>query len=43
MITDNDQSNFKHNFQKRILTLKATFNMWKQRKLSLKGQITVLS
>ncbi len=43
VITDNDQSNFKHNFQQRILTLKATLNMWKQRKLSLKGKITVLN
>ncbi len=42
VITDNDQSNFKHNFQQRILTLKATLNMWKQRKLSLKDKIAVL-
>ncbi len=32
-----------HNFQQRILTLKTTLNIWKQRKLSLKGKITVLN
>ncbi len=40
MITDNDETNYKHNFQ---LTLKSTLNIWKQRKLSLKGQMTVLN
>ncbi len=34
-ITDNDQANFKYNFQQRILNLKAILNIWKQRKLSL--------
>ncbi len=43
VITDNDEDNFKHNFQQRILTLKATLNIWKQRKLSLKGKIIVLN
>ncbi len=42
-ITDNDEDNFKHNFQKRTLNLKATLNIWKQRKLSVKGKITVLN
>ncbi len=42
VVTDNEESNFKHNFKQRILTLKATLNIWKQRKLSLKGKIIVL-
>ncbi len=33
VIMDNDVTNFKYNFQQRILTLKATLNIWKQRKL----------
>ncbi len=43
VITNNDVTNFKYNFQQRIFTLKATLNIWKQRKLSLKGKITVLN
>ena len=43
VITDNDESNFRHNFQQKIITLKATLNVWKQRKLSLKGKITILN
>ncbi len=43
VITDNDVTNFKYNFQQRIFTLKATLNIWKQRKLSLKEKITVLN
>ncbi len=43
VITDNDDTNYKHNFQQMILTLISTFNIWKQRKLSLKGQIIVLN
>ncbi len=42
-ITDNDKANFKHNFHQRILNLKAILSIWKQRKLSLKGKITVLN
>ncbi len=38
-ISNNDQANFKYNFQQRILNLKAILNIWKQRKLSLKSQI----
>ncbi len=34
---------FKYNFQQRIFTLKATLNIWKQWKVSLKGKITVLN
>ncbi len=43
MITDNDETNYKYNFQQRIFTLKSTLNTWKQRKHSLKGKITVLN
>ncbi len=43
VITDNDETNYKYNFQQRIYTLKSTLNIWKQRKLSLKGEITVLN
>ncbi len=39
----NDVTNFKYNFQQGIFTLKATLNIWKQRKLSLKGKIMVLN
>ncbi len=31
------------NFQQRILNFKSILNIWKQRKLSLKGKITVLN
>ncbi len=41
VIADNDVKNFKSNFQLRIFILKATLNIWKQQKLSLKGNITV--
>ncbi len=40
IITDNIENNDIDNFQQRILTLKTTLNIWKQRKLSLKGKIT---
>ncbi len=43
MITNNDKTNYKYNFQQRIFTLKSTHNIWKQRKLSLKGKVTVLN
>ncbi len=43
VITDNDETNYKYNFHQRIFTLKSTLNIWKQRKLSLKGKITVLN
>ncbi len=42
-ITDNSEQNYKHNFQNRITNLKTTLNIWKQRKLSLKGKITVIN
>ncbi len=40
MITDDEENNYKYNFQPKI---KTTQNIWKQRKLSLKGKITVLN
>ncbi len=43
VITDNGVTNFKYNFQQRTFTLKATLNIWKERKLSIKGKITVLN
>ncbi len=43
VITDNIENNYIHIFQKWILTLKTTLNIWKQRKLSLKGKITELN
>ncbi len=42
VITDKEDSNYKHNFYQKILTLKSTLNVWKLMKLSLKGKITVL-
>ncbi len=42
-ITDNAEVNLKYNFQQRILNLKVILNIWKQRKLSLKGKITLLN
>ncbi len=43
LITDNIEYNYIHNFQQCILTLKKTINVWKQRKLLLKGKITLLN
>ncbi len=43
VVTDNDDTNCQHNFQHRILNLKITLNIWKQRKLSLNGKITILN
>ncbi len=43
MITDDDENNYKYNFQPKIAMLKTTLNIWKQRKLLLKGKITVLT
>ncbi len=40
-ITDNADANLKYNFQQRNLNL--ILNIWKQRKLSLKGKITVFN
>ncbi len=43
IIMDNAEANFEYNFQQRILNLKVILNIWKQRKLSLNGKITVLN
>ncbi len=42
-ICDIEEISFKHNFQQRISNLKSTLNIWKSRKLSLKGKVTVLN
>ncbi len=42
-IVNNSDMNYKLNFQQRIVTLKSTLNIWKQRKLSIKGKLTILS
>ncbi len=42
-IVDNSDMNYKLNFQQRIVTLKSTLNIWKQRNLSIKGKITILN
>jgi hypothetical protein len=42
-ISDSENLNYINNFQKRILTLKTTLNIWKQRHLSLKGKVCVLN
>ncbi len=43
VIRDNDEDNYKYNFHQKILTLKSILNIWKIRKLSLKGKIIVLN
>ncbi len=43
VVTDNDAANYQHNFQHRILNLKTIINIWKQRRLSIKGKITILN
>ncbi len=35
--------NYKSNFYQRIVTLKSTLNIWKQRNLSIKRKITILN
>jgi hypothetical protein len=43
VISDCEITNYTNNFQNRILTLKSSLNIWKQRKLSLKGKVAVLN
>ncbi len=43
VITTDDESNYTHNFQQRILNFKSILNIWKEGKLSLKGKITILN
>ncbi len=42
-IVYNSDMNNKLNFHQRIVTLKSTLNIWKERKLSIKGKITILN
>ncbi len=42
-IVNNSDMNYNLNFQQRIVTLKSTLNIWKQRKLSIKRKITILN
>ncbi len=39
VIIDNDEDNYKYNFHQKILILKSMLNIWKIRKLSLKGKL----
>jgi exonuclease III len=39
----NATNSYKHNFEPRIKTLSNTLKIWKQRKLSIKGKITILN
>ncbi len=41
-IVNNSDMNYKLNFQHRIVTLKSTLNIWKQRNLYMKGKIIIL-
>ncbi len=43
VITDNEDNNYKYNFQNKIANLKTTLTIWKQRKLSIKGKITIIN
>ncbi len=43
VITDNEDKNYKYNFQNKFINLKTTLNIWKQRKLSIKGKITIIN
>ncbi len=43
VLTDTVESNYKMNFQSRIMTLKNVLNIWKQRGLSLKGKVTIVN
>ncbi len=43
VITDNEDNNYKYNFQNKIANLKTTLTIWKQRKLSIKEKTTVIN
>ncbi len=43
VITNDDESNYVQNFQQRILNLKSILSIWKQRRISLRGKITILN
>ncbi len=42
VITDNENKNYKYTFQNKIANFKITLTIWKQRKLSMKGNIYTL-
>jgi len=42
-ICDNESDNYKYNFQPKIKQIKSLFTIWKQRRLSLKGKITIIN
>ncbi len=43
VITDNEDKNYKYNFQNKIANLKTTLTIWKLRKLSIKRKITIIN
>ncbi len=43
MFTETTEQNYINNFQPKLLIQKSTFNIWKQRNLSIKEEITVLN
>ncbi len=42
-ICNSDQENYSHNFEPKIMKIKALFRIKKQRRLSLKGKITIIN
>ncbi len=42
-VTNNPEENLKYNFKQKLAILRNTFNMWKQRTLSIKGKITIFN
>ena len=42
-ICDTEKENYIHNFEPKLKKIEAIFRVWKQRKLSLKGKITIIN
>jgi hypothetical protein len=42
-IPESDEQNYNLNFKQKIINLKTTLNIWKQRKLSIKGKVTIIN
>ena len=42
-ICDSENENYNQNFEPKIKQMKSLFNIWKQRRLSLKGKITIIN
>jgi hypothetical protein len=42
IIVNNKDQNYKFNFQQKIVNLKTTLEIWKQRNLTLKGKVTII-